>query len=118
MYQLTMYLGEKVDETPLAVKVGDVPVLEVTALDASGADWPDDYTATLVVRRSERDSTDQIEIAMDTEATPLDVDNIYYFHLTEMTFEPGNYEAHLVVESDDPTPDVYSFETFSIEVTA
>lgn len=121
MYSLTMYLNEQVDGK-LTLHVDDAPVLEITAYDDTGVAIPAGFVALLVVRRNDKRSVDEIDIAEIVEATPDD-DNIYYFDLSDITFERGNYEAHLLLNGYDTTPlfptpvdAVYSYESFEIEV--
>lgn len=136
MYQMDFYLNQVPDgQLQLRVDSSATPVgplFRATLYDADGAgiEAPD-YTvsaASLIVRRSDGNSTDQITIIY--EADLMASDNIFFFDLAQITYEPGNYEAHIVVEAtyDDPaatpigpaTPldEIMAFEAFKIEVLA
>lgn len=121
MIELTMTLGEQVDGS-IHLRVGDETLLEATLYDNDGTDWAASYETTLIVRRTYNDSGGQIEIPELTETTPGG-DNIYYFDLSDITFEPGVYEAYVFVEGTydvltTPFDDSASFESFTITVTA
>jgi hypothetical protein len=135
MYQMDFYLNQ-VPEGALHLRVNLSatpigPLFKASLYDADGDAIADpDYsamTATLIVRRSDENATDEISIA--EEADPMTTDNIFYFNLAQITFEPGNYEAHIELEatyeSADATPipatplaEIMFFGAFNIEVLA
>jgi len=124
MYEITCTLGQ-VPDAHLILRVGDTPVLKVTLLDANGTAYEDGFEAWLVVRRNDSDEAGEIEIDCVIEVSPFD-DNVYWFYLDDITFEAGNYEAHIVIEDTtfgtvptiSPEYEIYSFESFKIEVLA
>jgi hypothetical protein len=124
MYEISCILNQ-IPDANLQVRVGDTPVLKVTLYDTDGTAFDAGFEARLVVRRNDSDAAGEISIDNITETTPFG-DNIYYFYLNDITFEPGNYECHIVVEDTtfgtvpaiSPDYEIYSFESFSIEVLA
>ena len=117
MLQYTIYQNQSPDADP-TIYVGDSQEIELTVQDANGADWPNDWTAELIVRRSNDDSVGEITIPSEVEATPLDIDNVFYFNLSYVSFEAGTYTCILRLTSDDATPLVVSFKQFPLEVLA
>lgn len=131
MYQMTFYLNQ-VPDGHITMRVDDVPALKATLYDADGTEFAaPDYTgmsANLIIRRSDEDSTDDIIIAVEADGDVTD--NIWFFNLEDVNFEPGNYEGHIELtctyEDADATPigpttpldEVYTFELFQIEVLA
>ena len=131
MYKMDFYLNQ-VPDGHITIRVDDVATLRAVLYDADGAEFAaPDYTAmstVLIVRRSDENSTDEISIAAEADGDATD--NIWFFDLEDVNFEPGNYEAHIVLtctyEDTDATPigpltpldEVFSFELFEIEVLA
>lgn len=124
MYEITCTLNQ-VPDAHLILRVDDTPMLKVTLLDANGRAIKDGFEAWLLVRRNDSDEAGEIQILCIAEVTPYD-DNVFYFYLEDITFEPGNYEAHIVIEDTtfgsvptvSPEYEIYSFESFPIEVLA
>jgi hypothetical protein len=115
MLRFNIYQGQ-VPDADVKLHVGDTTELELTVLDANGDKWPDSWTAELIVRRSNDDVTGEFSISADTEATPLDIDNIFYFGTAFISFESGTYTMFLRLTSLDATPQIVSFESFNLEV--
>jgi hypothetical protein len=136
MLHMTFCLNQ-VPDGSLTIRVDDIQMLKAELYDDAGdAIMASDYTAmdaSLIVRRTDEDATDDIVIAAETDAVVTD--NIWFFSLEDLNYEPGNYEAHIVLEGAyedlDGTPIsttsigpttpldlVLSFELFNIEVLA
>lgn len=130
-YELEITLNEPNDAVKLELRVGDSPLLKLTVFDYDGTAWPDGYTASLKIGRSNRD----INIWTIT-ANPGSPDNVFYFQLEAITYTIGDYDAilYLIAPSaatpniDDPIYDTtpieeqytdqmdYSFLAIPIEV--
>ena len=115
MLRYSIYQDQIPDARPI-IHVGDTTELELTVFDANGDPWPDSWTAELVVRRSVNDSEGEFTVNADSEATPLDIDNVFYFGTAFMSFESGTYSVFLRLTSSDATPEIVSFNSFNLEV--
>lgn len=130
MYEISFYLNQ-IPDGHITMRVDDVGMLKASLYDADGEAFVNDpgysaYTAVLIVRRSDSNATNEITITPETDGDADD--NYFYFSLEDINYEPGNYEAHVVLlysgEDMDATPIgpttpidlVVSFELFTIEV--
>jgi len=127
MYELSLYLGE-VPDGKLNLSVGENPILKLTIYEANGEAWESGFFAQLIIHRSHSSDSDDVIIDEMLEVSP-DMDNVYFFDLSDITFETGNYEAVLWVEGTyvpsypvaistlaTPVTSTYSFEPIHIEV--
>lgn len=130
-YELDITLNEPNDAELIDLRVGDSPLLKLTVFNHDGNAWPDGYTASLRIGRSNRDP-DIWTITGD----PGDDDNVWYFNLEAITYTIGDYDAILYLIApaaatpviDDPILDTtpiedqytaemdYSFLAIPIEV--
>lgn len=132
MYELELTLNEPVEER-LILRVGDSPMLKVTLLNYDGTDWPDGYTASLYIGRSNRDP----DIWTITGVVDGSHVNVFYFQLEDITYTIGDYDAIVYVNHPEEAtpadatplhPDItpledeydyeldYSFQPIAIEV--
>lgn len=129
MYELSIYLGE-VPDGKFELSVGDTPILKVTVYDADGEafgespaapDWGSGFSAELVIHRGHTADSDDVVIDEMIEVSP-DTDNVFYFDLSGITFEQGDYEAVLKLEGiaeppDFTTPELVDFSFLPFVIT-
>lgn len=106
MYKLDITLNEPNDAETLELRVGDSPLLKVTVYDHDGTDWPDGYTATMEIGRSNRDPD-----IWTLTGTPGDDDNEWFFLLADICYTIGDYDMILKLthpaDADVETTPIY-----------